>query len=233
MKPTTETRNVSSQPECLEEKRYEVVLDLGKPSSWKVSTLDEVKSILIDGFIASKSGDYPEADAFVYLDGKDISEDQVIQEMIGEIMDEDFDINPFSNAGPTTGACSNKEELKKKNEEERFKDNPHRKKGIRCDRYDGDCIGCMVKAVPDFCGKWDGAPSEQVRGDKPETFWIDLEAAGRPRLLPMPERKSLLSDLGKGSGPALQCSACGKSIEEGKKLGNELLCESCWELDPR
>lgn len=85
MTSTTETRNESQQPECLGEKRYEVVLDFGKPSSEKVATLEEVRVLLKTGYeLFQKEG---QGDVQVFDKDFDISDSQVIQEMLAEIIE--------------------------------------------------------------------------------------------------------------------------------------------------
>lgn len=71
---------------------YEIIIDLGKPYSIDVETLEEVEERLRDLYeqhIKGKENELPHVDVRVYDEaGRDISETQAITEMIENIIEE-------------------------------------------------------------------------------------------------------------------------------------------------
>ena len=68
-------------------KTYEVIMDFGKPMSETVPDLEGVKRILTEGYETIKRmGDVAHCDVEIWYNGRNIAEDQVIDEMVAEIV---------------------------------------------------------------------------------------------------------------------------------------------------
>lgn len=71
--------------------KYEVVFDAGKPWSEWFENDEDLEEALNDFYQDHKEDNYPYDVKIYNANGDDISEAQFIQEMIGHIMEEDYD----------------------------------------------------------------------------------------------------------------------------------------------
>lgn len=67
--------------------KYEICIDAGKPYTEEAETLDEVKAIIKRVYEQFKNDDY-QADFTIYEGDRDISETQVIEELVAEVIGE-------------------------------------------------------------------------------------------------------------------------------------------------
>lgn len=280
MTSTTETGNVSQQPECLGEKRYEVILDFGKPSSEKVATLGEVAALLKVGYdLFQEEGT---GDVQVFDNGFDVTDSQVIQEMIAEIME--GEPAPQCKLYPEAKCCPDMCEAGEKvacgldpgfpeedhdihveeaqleaMEEEGFDSSPE-----EVDIYDDRAIMDMAaEVVAEKRALLSKKQSELTKEGLSEEYVKKIEGLDKAGL--SKELSKLEKDLdvaqssqeveainqamdfveGRfkafptctyGDGLATsKCAGCGKPLcgTCGYKLGDDRLCNACFELDPR
>lgn len=199
----------------LGEKRFEVVLDFGKPASERVATLEEVRAILKKGWEMVQADPDHQGDAVVYLDGEEITDTMAIQEMIADIMEGECDHDPRSQSGQSTGMyhCPDCGEMVVAGLPHPKKEAPESGQG-------------PTGPSPDH------GPECECRLCFPVTF-SDLIAAEE---LEEAAREEYEKSCTYGDAPAdTKCSICGRPMctSCGFKLGEDKLCNACWEMDPR